>query len=151
MGRHVWPDEVKQEALRLLADPEQSYYDVHKATGVPASTLCDWAGKAGLTGHSDRVEATKAARDQRSLRIELKRAVVAEKLLDTMEDLIDRTEAAKPRDAQALVMAARQAQDGFRLEMGEHTQATRTESSDVAKSARAKVDELAERRSQKTA
>jgi transposase-like protein len=151
MGRHVWPQEVKLQAIELLSDPELSYYDVHKATGVPASTLCDWAAAAGMVGHSDRVEATKAAREQRSARIELKRAVVVEKLLDTMESLIDRSEDAKPRDAQALVMAARQAQDGFRLEMGEAT--SRVESRDLgsAQKAKQKVDELAERRTKKSA
>lgn len=150
MARRNWTDDEKAAALLLLGDPELSYYDVHKATGVPASTLHDWAAAAGLTGHT-RVEQTEAARSARSQRIALKREVVAEKLLDAVETFGDQAVDAKPRDAQALMTAAAIALDKFRLEMGEHTQATRSESVDIAGVARSKVDELAERRKQKTA
>lgn len=165
MGRHVWSEEVKAEALNLLADPENSYYDVHKLTGVPASTLCDWAAAEGLTGHSDRLEATEAARQFRSERIALKRGVIAEKFLDSVETFLNQAEQLAEgmievregvfisggRDALALMQAADSAIKAHRLEMGEHTQATRSESVGVAEAAKAKVDQLAERRRQKTA
>lgn len=145
MPRRNWSDDERAAALELLADPESSYYDVHKVTGIPASTLCDWAGKAGMTGHT-RQEQTEAARAARHDRIALKRAVIAEKLLDAVETFADEAVLAKPRDAQSLMTAAAIAVDKFRLEMGEHTTSTRSESVDIVDAARSKVDELAARR-----
>lgn len=160
MGRHVWSDEKKAEALALLSDPELSYYDVHKATGVPASTLCDWASKAGLTGHSDRLEATESARKHRTERIAVKRAVIAEKFLDSVETFLEQSEQVAEgmievkegvfisggRDAKALQEAAVGALQAFRLEMGEATSRIESEVRPAAK-VRDRVDELAERRS----
>lgn len=165
MGRHIWPDEVKAQALLLIADPELSYYDVHKATGVPASTLHDWAAAEGLVGHSDRLADTKAAREFRSERIAVKRAVIAERFLDSVETFLGQSEALAEgmvevkegvfisggRDALALMQAAKEALTAHRLEMGEHTSSTRNETVDVAEVARHKVDQLAQRRQQKTA
>jgi transposase-like protein len=159
MGRHIWSEEVKAEALRLLSDPEQSYYDVHKATGVPASTLHDWAAAAGMTGHSDRLADTEAARKFRSERIAVKRAVIAEKFLDYVETFGEQAAALAEglievkegvfvsggRDALALIQAADIAMKAHRLEMGESTSR-----GEVIQSPRRKlegvVDELASRR-----
>lgn len=165
MGRHVWDDETKAKALELIADPELSYYDVHKATGVPASTLHDWAAAAGLTGHSERLAETETARRFRTQRMAVKRAVVAEKFLDAVETFLERSEAVAEgmievkdgvfisggRDALALMQAAKEAMNAHRLEMGEAT--SRTEDVSVSPRERLKdrVDDLEAKRRQRTA
>lgn len=165
MARRNWTEEDKSAALGLLADPEASYYDVHKATEVPVSTLHDWAAKAGLTGHSDALKQTESARAFRSERIALKRAVIAEKFLDYSEHFAD---AAKDiadgvievkqgvfisggGDAKNLMTAAAIALDKFRLEMGEPTSRTFSESAPAADVAKSKLDELGARRQSKSA
>lgn len=165
MGRHVWSEEKKSEALVLLADPELSYYDVHKATGVPASTLHDWAAAAGLVGHSDRVADTEKARRARMERVASKRAVIAERFLDSVETFLEQSELVAEgmievkegvfvsggRDAEALVRAASTALGAFRLEMGEHTQATRSEAGSPRDRVKDRVDELEAKRQQRSA
>ena len=149
MGRHTWSDEKKQEALDLLADPSKTFYEVRDATGVPVGTLHGWATAAGLE-RSD--EETKAATEARQVRMSARRELLREMLLDAAIDHTERAQAEdKASGAQAFQTAAAIALDKFRLEMGEHTQATRTESSDAAATARAKVDEIAQRRQTKSA
>jgi transposase-like protein len=164
MGRHVWSEGKKAEALALLADPEQSYYDVHKATGVPASTLCYWASAAGIE-HSNRLASTEKAREARVERIASKRALIAEKFLDYAETFADQAvELAEGlvevkegvfisggRDANALMQASTAALTAHRLEMGEATSVQEHRGEDAAEKVKARVDELSERRAEKSA
>lgn len=145
-----WSDEDKAGALAMLAEEEQTLVTVHHATGIPTSTLHDWALKAGL-GLSG-TEQTRAALESRRVRLAAKKEALAEELLDLARDLYHQAAALpKAREAQALATAAAIMHDKHRLEMGEHTQATRLENHGAAETARQKLDELSERRQAKTA
>lgn len=165
MAKRDWSDEDKAAALALLADPEKTFYEVRDECGVPVSTLHRWAEAAGL-GRSDAK--TDAASERRRLRLAAKREAVAEQFLDRAEDLMGRMDEPHvigyTKDGQAVAFpmgasadcknymtAAAIALDKFRLEMGEHTQATRSESVQVAEVAKSRLDELAQRRKSKSA
>lgn len=149
MARKNWSDEEKNEALRLLADPSATFYEVRDATGVPVGTLHRWATEAGLERSQD---VTKEATQARVARTHSRRTILQELLLDAAIDHTERALAEdKAQSAQAFQTAAAIAHDKFRLEMGEATSRTETRSTDAAQQAKAKVDELAARRAKKTA
>lgn len=159
-----WPDDIKQQALELLAG-ERTFYEVRDATGVPVGTLHRWAEAAGLE-HSD--EKTRAANERRRDRLAAKREAIAEQFLDRVEDLMGRMDEphvvgylkngeavvhdqGASADCKNYMTAAAIALDKFRLEMGEVTSRTETRGTEAAQAARQKVDELAERRRSKSA
>jgi transposase-like protein len=144
MGRRAYTAEEKAAALELLADPSKTFYEVRDETDVPVGTLHGWAVEAGLKRSDNQ---TKAATEAHKARIDLAREHLRELLIRAA---VEHTERAlsqdKPSGVQALQTAAAIAHDKFRLEMGEHTAHTRTESPEAAEVAKTKVDELAERR-----
>lgn len=165
MGRHVWDDEVKQAALLLLADGSKTFYEVRDETGVPVGTLHRWATEAGLERSDDK---TEAAASRRRLRLSVKREAIAEEFLDRVEDLMGRMDLphvvgytkdegpivlpmGASADCKNYATAAAILLDKFRLEMGEHTESRRTETTTAAEQAKAKLDDLSERRNAKSA
>lgn len=165
MARGQWSDEEKAEALRLLADPEATFYEVKAATSIPVGTLHRWAVAAGLERSDDK---RLAATERRTLRLQEKRSLIAEEFLDRVEDLMGRMDEphvvgytkkgeaiihpmGASADCKNYITAAAIALDKFRLEMGEATSRTETRSTDAAEAAKAKVDELSQRRKQKSA
>lgn len=149
MARRNWTDEEKAAALLLLADASKTFYEIRDATEVPVGTLHRWATEAGLE-RSD--EQTKVAMAACRVRIESKRQALRELLIDAALEHTERARAEeKPSGVQALQTAAAIAHDKFRLEMGEHTQSTRTEATGAAEAAKGKLDEVAERRNAKSA
>lgn len=149
MGRRSYSEEEKAQALGLLADASKTFYEVRDLTGVPVGTLHRWATDAGLERSDDQ---TKAATAARVARMAEKRTVLQEMLLDAAIDYTDSGVAQdKGTGAQAFMTAAAIALDKFRLEMGEATSRIESRDLDAAVKARHKVDDLAERRKQKTA
>lgn len=139
----------QDRADALEAYIEHGTAEASRLTGVPVRTICRWAGEAGLA--QAKREQTEAAREALSADIDERRVGIRDLLLQAAEVHARRSLEAKPREAQALATAAAIMLDKFRLEMGEHTQATRSESVGVAEAAKAKVDQLAARRRQKSA
>lgn len=165
MAKRRYTDEEKAAAVELLRDASKTFYEVRDATGVPVGTLHAWATAAGL----ERSDATtRAATDRRRLRLQAKREALAETFLDRAAELEDRMDEphidfrgkdservefprATSGDVRNYAVAIAVLIDKFRLEMGEHTEHTRTDDLGVAEAARQKVDDLAERRTQKSA
>lgn len=161
MAKRTYTDEEKAAALKVLSDPELSFYEVRDRTGVPVGTLHRWATEAGLKRSDEKTEAAAA---RRRLRLSVKREVIAEVLLDRVEDLMGRMD--QPHvvgydDGQAVVFpmgassdcknymtAAAIALDKFRLEMGEHTEHHRHDERPAEK-VRTSLDELRARREEK--
>lgn len=164
MGRHVWSEEVKAQALELLTDPARTFYEVRAETGVPVGTLHGWATQAGLERSDDQ---TKEASDRRRLRLSSKREVIAEEFLDRAEDLMGRMDLPHVvgyNDGEAIVLpygasadcknymtAAAIAFDKFRLEMGEATSRTEDITASPRDRIKGRVDELESKRQQRTA
>lgn len=158
-----YTSEQKAEALNLLADVSKSYAEIRDALGIPVGTLAGWAKGAGIERTAAQ-KLTEAATKVRMARIASKRERLKEKLLKTADGFVDRavvlSEGARrreggiflptARDTKDMMTAAAIALDKFRLEMGEATQVTE-QRVDSATKARSKVDELAQRRAQKTA
>lgn len=146
--------EQKAAAVELLKDLAKSYKQVSDETGIPTGTLSGWAKEAGI-GRAERSLQTQAATEVRMARIAERRERLREKLIRYAEGFADRADRAsrqqKAKDASLLIQASETALKNFRLEMGEAT--SRVESHDVgaAEKAKAKLDDLAERRSKKTA
>lgn len=165
MARRNWTDEEKAAALELLADGSKSFYEVRDATEVPVGTLHRWATEAGLE-RSD--EKTLAATKRRTLRLSEKRQALAEEFLDRVEDLLGRMDEphvvgytkkgeavvfpmGASADCKNYMTAAAISLDKFRLEMGEHTQATRSDTGSPRDRVKDRVDELEAKRQQRSA
>ena len=164
---HVWSDEEKQRAIKLVA--EHGLAHAWRQTGVPKPTLARWADDAGVerTG----TEKTRAATDALRERHANLREVVRLELLEKVADLLDRMDAPhtefKGKDSDRVeypIAPAGAVQnyatsvgiliDKYRLEIGEATGRTESwtndhadhESRDIVEGIR---QELAERKRQR--
>lgn len=136
--------ELKAEALRRYSD--EGVAAVADSLQIPRGTLSVWVHRSGVERvHPLKTEAATEARVQ--LQAEIRAEVQLAFLTEAWESL-QQAHDAKPQDRVKLVTAAAVAIDKYRLEMGEATTRTITESADdTDRSIQQLVAEM-ERRSQ---
>lgn len=147
MAKRVYTDD--QKATALAGYLEDGTAATAKALDIPPRTIRYWAGEAGLA--AAKREQTEAASEALAADIADKRAGIRDLFLEAALHHANRSLAAGPRDAQALATASAIFIDKFRLEMGEATQVHESRSDGAADKVKATVDELSERRAEKTA
>lgn len=143
----VHTDEVKTEALKRY--PDEGIAIVADSLGIPRGTLSVWVHRAGLQRvHPQKTEAATQARID--LQADIRAEVQLAFLTEAWESL-EQARTAKPQDRVKLVTAAAVAIDKYRLEMGEATSRTITESADdIDRSVSQLVAEMARRGSTQT-
>lgn len=111
--------EQKQAALAFYE--KLGLDEAHRQTRIPKGTISSWAARTQTKTQDSASERMRPALDEREARIAAKRAELKELLIETAVELVKRMALpdTKPRDAQALSIAAGVLTDKFRLESGE--------------------------------
>lgn len=144
MRKHYTPEQ-REQALELLNS--EGIWTAVAATGVHHTTIYRWNAEHVRSLNQTPEEVEAEVRVSQAMRSQLQQRFMQVALAH-----VDRSDTAKNgRDAQAYATAAAILHDKFRLEMGEATSRIESRDLDAAVKARHKVDDLAERRKQKSA
>lgn len=173
MPKRPWTDEQRAEALQLLATVGKA--EAHRRTGIPLGTIACWGYRHKVTA-ADATIATRQAVEHRVATLAERKARLAEQLADAAERMLaDATASTVERkvvpgtqwreteivdvehattthaERRAAIDAVAKAVETVQLLTGEATERIEQIGGDAVKeAARAKLDELAQRREAKT-
>lgn len=104
MQRMRYPEALKQEALRLLA--EHGVAEASRQTGIPAGTIASWGSRLGVKAPSvEQIAVLNAATaelwQKRKLAMGERLGAVAEKMLQRIDERINDDRTAGVRDLAA--------------------------------------------------